>query len=147
MSKPKYYDRAKAGKAARPHYAIAKQGLRHVFIRDLRLMARIGTRPKERQGPQPLIINLDLAVWEGGPTASLKDVVCYEAAIGSVKRIIGQGHIDLVETLAEQIAEACLVDSRVASVRVRIEKPKAVRGAKGAGVEIERSREQCLKKS
>ena len=55
-----------------------------------------------------------------------------------MKAIIAAGHINLVETLAERIADFCLSDRRVAAARVRVEKSGAVVEAAGVGVEIER---------
>ncbi|MED5564931.1 MAG: dihydroneopterin aldolase, partial [Pseudomonadota bacterium] len=48
------------------------------------------------------------------------------------------GHIDLVETLAEEIATRLLTDSRIIRLRIRLEKPEAIAEAAGVGVEIER---------
>jgi dihydroneopterin aldolase len=57
-----------------------------------------------------------------------------------VRGLIGAGHVNLVETLAERIAEACLHDLRVHAVRVRVEKLDVFPDAVSAGVEIERRR-------
>ncbi len=55
-----------------------------------------------------------------------------------IRDIVAAGHINLAETLAERIAEACFVDARVKTARVRVEKLHALPGAESAGVEIER---------
>jgi len=65
-------------------------------------------------------------------------VVSYEDIVFGIKRIIGAGHINLVETLAEQVAKLCLSDSRVSAARIRIEKLDVFREAGSVGVEIER---------
>ena len=57
-----------------------------------------------------------------------------------VDAIIAEGHVNLVETLAERIAAACLKDRRVMAARVRIEKPEIIPNARSVGVEIERAR-------
>ena len=49
-----------------------------------------------------------------------------------------RSHINLAETLAEKILEACLADKRVKSAKVRVEKLHALKSAQAAGVEIER---------
>ncbi len=54
--------------------------------------------------------------------------------------MIAEGHIRLIETLAERIATACFADSRVKTARVRVEKLHALSNAESAGVEIERTR-------
>ena len=57
-----------------------------------------------------------------------------------VRGIVAAGHVRLVETLAERIAEACLSDPRVHLARVRVEKLDIFADAASAGVVIERRR-------
>ena len=64
--------------------------------------------------------------------------MCYEKIADGVRAIVGQGHVKLVETLAENIAGVCLMDKRVHSLRVRVEKLDVFADAASAGVEIER---------
>lgn len=130
-----------AGSGRAFSYADAALGLRHVFVRDLRLQAGIGLYDHERGRKQTVIINLDLAVLEpAAPPVAHADVVCYDQVTQSVRALVEQGHVDLVETLAETIAELCLRDPRVARIRVRVEKPEAIPDAASAGIEIERTR-------
>lgn len=120
-------------------YANAESGLRHVFIRDLEMLAQIGIHGHERTKHQPIRINLDLAVEDSRPLDDRLDrVVDYEAIVLRIRALAGRGHVNLAETLAEAIAQACLEDGRVRTVRVRVEKLHAVPGAESAGVEIER---------
>lgn len=120
--------------------AQAERAWRHVFIRDFTLEARIGVYPDERERTQPIRVNLDMAVCETAPDLrdDLTNVVCYERIADDIRAIVGSGHVNLVETLAERIAAASLGDARVRRVRVRVEKLDAIPGALGAGVEIER---------
>lgn len=120
--------------------ADARQRIRHVFVRDLVVPALIGIHAHEKNGRQRLRINLDLAVREGdgGLDDDLRNVVCYESLVDGVKRIIDRGHVGLVETMAEAVAEMCLTDGRVRSARVRIEKLDIFDNAESVGVEIER---------
>ena len=120
--------------------ADARANVRHVFIRDLVLPCLIGVHSHERKAPQSICINLDLAVREGDGELgdTLSNVVCYEEISNSVRDIVSQGHVNLVETLAETIAAMCLKDQRVRSARVRIEKLDVFKDAASAGVEIER---------
>ena len=69
---------------------------------------------------------------------TLSEVVCYEAISKRIKHIIAQGHVDLVETLAEQIADDLLATFPIQRLNVRIEKPEAISEAAGVGIEIER---------
>ena len=121
--------------------ADAALAVRHVFIRNLEVLAKIGVRGHERGKLQPVRLNVDLAVED---VAQLEDrldtVVDYGEITRKIRAIVDKGHINLAETLAERIAKACFDDSRVKSARVRVEKLHAVPGAESAGVEIERHR-------
>ena len=130
-----------------PRIASSARALRHVFLRDLVLGASIGVHPHEHAAPQRVRINIDLGVEDdGGRRLSrprvgrdeLSRVVDYEKVADAARAIVGAGHVRLVETLAERIAEACLADRRVHVVRVRVEKLDIFADATSAGVEIER---------
>jgi dihydroneopterin aldolase len=120
--------------------ADGRAGLRHVFVRDLVVPCSIGVHRHERAAEQRVRINLDLAVREGERPLGdrLEDVVCYEKIVAGVSAIVGRGHVNLVETLAEDIAAMCLEDPRVRSARVRVEKLDILPNADSVGVEIER---------
>jgi dihydroneopterin aldolase len=64
--------------------------------------------------------------------------VCYEEVVSGMRRLVAAGHLNLVETLAEQIATLCLEDRRVRVARVRVEKLDVFADATSVGVEIER---------
>jgi 7,8-dihydroneopterin aldolase/epimerase/oxygenase len=125
--------------------ARAGSGFRRVFLRDLVLSASIGVYPHEHTARQRIRINLDLNVDDETAQAGLMvgpdelaRVVDYEKIATRVRSIVAAGHTRLVETLAERIAEACLIDRRVRTVRVRVEKLDVFTDAASAGVEVER---------
>lgn len=113
---------------------------RLVFLRDLQLDANIGIYEEEKNRHQPICVNLTMDVLE--PTNPLSDdpadVVCYNRIAKGVEAIIAEGHIMLVETLAERIAALCLAHPMVSGVWVRVEKTQAIKKAAAAGVEIYR---------
>ena len=122
--------------------ADAEALIQHVFIRDLTLTALIGVYSYEKENPQPIRINLDLAVKEN-TTANedrLAEVVSYEDIANGVRNLVASGHVNLVETLAQRIADMCFDHHRVQAVRVLIEKLAVFEDAASAGVEIERYR-------
>jgi dihydroneopterin aldolase len=122
-------------------FADAARAIRHVFIRNLELLAQIGVHGHEQGKPQPIRINIDLAVEDAAVLADKLDVVVdYEAITNRVRALVAAGHINLAETLAERIATVCFEDARVRTARVRVEKLHALPGAESAGVEIERYR-------
>lgn len=111
-----------------------------IFVRDLELPSLIGVHRHERDGRQRVRINLELDV-EGEPARlgdRLANALNYETLVGRVRRIVGAGHVNLVETLAEQIAQVCLEDRRVRRALVRVEKLDVFADAASVGIEIER---------
>ena len=129
-----------AGNVAPLRIADARNSLRHVFIRDLILNCTIGIHAHEKDGPQRIRINLDLAVAEGDQPINddISNVTCYEKLAAGIKSIVARGHVNLVETLADEIAEMSLANRRVQTARVRIEKLDIFENAGSVGVEIER---------
>lgn len=111
---------------------------RIVFVRNLVLDAYIGVYDSEQGVTQPVRIDMEVEVIEpSAPVADqLEDVMCYNKLTQGVKEIIAEGHIKLVETLAERIAGLALAHPLALSVRIRIEKPNAIEEAGAAGVEI-----------
>jgi 7,8-dihydroneopterin aldolase/epimerase/oxygenase len=121
--------------------ADAERAVRHVFIRNLELLAQIGVHGHEKGKMQPVRINVDLAVEDAALLEDKLDlVVDYGAITRKIRGLIGKGHINLAETMAERIATLCFEDERVKTARVRVEKLHALPGAESAGVEIERKR-------
>lgn len=122
------------------HVASASARLRHVFVRDLEVKTLIGIYEQEKAAPQRIIVNIDLSVLEGSGDDDISHVVSYEIVVKKVEAIIAEGHINLIETMCEKVAAACLKDKRVMAARVRIEKPDIIPNARSVGVEIERVR-------
>ncbi len=120
--------------------ADAKLGIRHVFIRDLEMTCIIGVHAHEKRGPQRIRINLDVGVLEGEAPHSdqLENVLCYEDLVVRIRAIVADGTINLIETLAERVADICLQPALAKSARVRIEKLDVFADAASVGVEIER---------
>ena len=125
---------ARRGRGASPAYTM--------FVRNLVLPCFIGVHPHERELAQRVRINVDLAVADAIAAAGddIANVVAYEEIVFGAKRVIAAGHINLVETLAERVAELSLSDPRVLRARVRVEKLDVFKEAESVGVEIERMR-------
>ena len=120
--------------ATRP--APARVIVTKVFVRGLKVEAWIGVYDHEHGRQQPLVIDVELDV-AASHCEQLGDTVNYETILQSAQAIAAEGHIDLVETFAERLAQACFDDGRVTRARVRVEKPLALAPyAAAAGVEI-----------
>jgi len=137
MSKARTDRTAKAVRAASATESL--RGESRVFVRDLMMTAKIGLHQHERLAGQRIRVNLDLTVADSGPIDDDYDnVVCYGGLVTGLRRVVGAGHVNLAETLAERIADMCLADRRVLSARVRVEKLDVFPEATSVGVEIER---------
>lgn len=121
-------------------YADAVRGTRHVFVRGLEVQSVVGVHAHEKRAAQRLVVGVDMTVREnrGGHHDRLDKVLDYGETVRRIQAICRNGHVNLIETLAERIAESCLEDRRVLAVRVRIEKPDAVPECTAVGIEIER---------
>jgi len=107
-----------------------------VFVTGLKLEAEIGVYAHEKGQAQPLLVDVELDVPAAG-AEQLSDTVNYETVLEAARALAAEGHIELVETFAERLAQACLTDPRVTRARVRVEKPQALAPhAAAAGVEI-----------
>lgn len=113
-----------------------------VIINDLRVRGIIGIHHRERERPQDIIINIVLFadLRKAGETDDIGDCVNYQIIAEDVRTHAERAKRLTVEALAADIADLCLRVAGVERVRVRVEKPDAIKYARAAGVEIERSR-------
>ncbi|GAB3195386.1 dihydroneopterin aldolase [Nocardioides hungaricus] len=81
----------------------------------------------ERRAGQVFLVDLVLGVDTAPAAASddLHDTVDYGSLVASVKAAVEKDPVDLIETLAQRIADVCLLDDRVEWVRVTVHKPDA----------------------
>jgi dihydroneopterin aldolase len=112
--------------------------LDRIFVHDFVLDVEIGVYTHEKGVTQRVRFSVDVDIRP--TTANLNDdihrALDYDHIIGGIKSIIARGHINLVETLAEEVASLCLEHPRAGRVTVRIEKLDKEPGA--VGVEIVR---------
>ena len=113
-----------------------------VFVHDLVLDAEIGVYTHEKGVTQRARFSVDIEVTPASQAIDdqIERVLDYDTIIATIKTIVAEGHINLVETLADEIATRCLAHPRAASVKVKIEKLDKEPGA--VGVEIVRRRER-----
>jgi FolB domain-containing protein len=113
-----------------------------IFIKELLVRGVIGVGEDERKQPQDIIISITLFTDTSicGQTDSINDTANYRTIAKRVYAHTERIARYTVEALAADIAAICLEVPQVDSVRVRVEKPGAVRFSQSVGVEIERSR-------
>ena len=115
-----------------------------VFIRDLVARGIIGLNDWEREKPQEILINIVLFtdLHRAGRSDDIQDSVNYRTVAKKALLHAETAGRLTVEALAADLARICLEEPGVQQVRVRVEKPGAVRFSASVGVEIERTREE-----
>ena len=111
-----------------------------IYLHDLKIETVIGIYDWERRIKQTVCIDLDMAsdIRKAAASDSIDDTLNYKAVAKRLITFVGESQFQLVETLAERVAEIVLNEFRVPWVRVRINKTGAVRYAGDVGVIIER---------
>jgi FolB domain-containing protein len=114
-----------------------------VFITDLIARGVIGVNDRERAQPQDILINIVLftSTQKAGQSDDVLDSVDYSIVAKKVRAHAETVRRLTVEALAADLAQLCLDEPGVEKVRVRVEKPGAVRFSRSVGVEIERAKD------
>ncbi len=98
-----------------------------VALRGLKARGHHGVLPKEREEGQTFIVDvtLGLDIRSAAATDDLAKTVHYGIVAEEVVAVVKGEPVDLVETLAEHIAQACLKHDGVQEVEVCVHKPDA----------------------
>jgi dihydroneopterin aldolase len=114
-----------------------------IYLHDLRIDTVIGIYDWERRVKQAVILDLDMAVdiRAAAVSGNITDTLDYKKVAKRVINYVGNTDFQLVETLAERVAEIILTEFNVGWLRLRINKKGAVRGAIDVGVIIERGKQ------
>jgi (5-formylfuran-3-yl)methyl phosphate synthase len=112
-----------------------------VFVRDLVVPVEIGAYGFERGHTQRVRFNVDVDVASVAGPDDMRAVFSYDVVMDAIKILLAAGHVELVETLAERLAESVLLHERVRAVTVQVEKLDVVPpGSVGVKIRRERSR-------
>jgi dihydroneopterin aldolase len=111
-----------------------------IFIRELAVETVIGIFDWEREIKQTVLFDLELPCdcARAARSDAVGDTLDYKALTKRVIAFVEQSEFQLVETLAERVAQLVLEEFDVAWVRLRLNKRGALRGAVDVGVAIER---------
>jgi dihydroneopterin aldolase len=113
-----------------------------IFLREIRLDARIGIYKREKTITQTVELDLDIALPDDRVFTSGKvaDTIDYAVVIERIRATLVEQHYGLVENLAEHVAQIILREFHAPWVRVSIAKVGAQRNARRVGVVIERGK-------
>ena len=104
---------------------MAPDGNRRLFIRDFRLQVSIGIHDFEKEGPQTVVVNVDLllAPADRAHNDRIANVLNYDTVHDGITRLAGSRHFNLQEALVDAILDLCLAQPGVIEARVSTEKP------------------------
>lgn len=112
-----------------------------IFIEALRLDACIGVFDHEYGTTQRVQLDLEIDLTsQVDAEYTLSNIVRYDRVVEDIRELISAGHIELVETMAERVADIVLGYDGVDRVSVRVSKLAAISEAKGVGIKISRPR-------
>lgn len=98
-----------------------------IALRGLRVRGRHGVLAEERRDGQDFLVDAVLEV-DARPAArsdDLRDTVDYGALAHRLAEVVAGEPVDLLETLADRLAQVCLADARVRAVELTVHKPSA----------------------
>ena len=108
-----------------------------VLVKNLILKASVGIYPKEKIRKQKVRFNISITATDNIKTKNdISEFVSYEDVIKNVKNIINRGHIPLIENLAQNIAEKCLINKRILKIEIMIEKLETFKETESVGIKI-----------
>ncbi|MCZ7591493.1 MAG: dihydroneopterin aldolase [Kiritimatiellae bacterium] len=114
-----------------------------IHIRDLALRCIIGIFPEERRERQDVIVNMILAgdFSAAGKSDDIADAVDYKTINKRIIELVESSEFNLIETLAERIAEQCLAHPKVREATVTLDKPGALRFTRSVALEVTRKKD------
>jgi len=108
-----------------------------VLVKNLILKASVGIYPKEKIRTQKVRFNISITANDNIKTKNdISEFVSYEDVIKNVKNTINRGHTPLIENLAQNIAEKCLINKRILKIEIMIEKLETFKEAESVGIKI-----------
>lgn len=116
---------------------------RRIFFSQLALDARIGILEHELRATQPLHIDaeIDVDVIQQVHDQNIQTVLDYRLLRNAIVQECTQAHVNLLETLIEQVVERLLAEfAEISRVKIRISKPNAFSDCAAVGIELQRSR-------
>ncbi len=112
---------------------------RRLFLRNYEVMSNIGVHDFEKKGEQRVLFNVELFIplAESTPVSDqLSEVVDYDFIRDTIVTRIGQGHVQLQETLCDDIARTLLAHPKVRAVQISTQKPDVYPDCEAVGVEV-----------
>ena len=117
-----------------------------ILIHDLRFRCIVGVNEEERHEKQDVVaqIALDIDLRQAGRTDALEDTVDYKALKKEILAMAERSAFQLIEALAQSIAEICLARERVERARRRLGRHRGARLGVGGRRRLQHPRRQSI---
>ena len=115
---------------------------RTVLIKDFIVNEIIGIHQHEKNNKQKIIFNIVINVDKTviPDEGNLSSIIDYEKITNKLEKLTKYKKYNFLESLAEDSFKEIFKDERINSVKIKIEKPDAIKNAKSVGVEVFKSR-------
>jgi len=115
---------------------------RTVFIKDFIIQEIIGIHEHEKTKKQKIKFNIVVDVNQNTvpDEKDIKSIVDYEKITNKLENLVKNKKYNFLESLAEDSFKEIFEDKRINSVKIKIEKPDAIKNADSVGVEVFKSR-------
>ncbi|HSD52807.1 MAG TPA: dihydroneopterin aldolase [Burkholderiales bacterium] len=113
-----------------------------LYLRNVRLEAKVGIYKRERGTTQPVALDLDIALPTGRvfATGKVADTIDYAVLVGRIRAELAERRFGLVEELAAFVADLVLNEFQAPWVRVSVAKLGILKDVRLVGVTIERGK-------
>ncbi len=116
-----------------------------IYLEQLEIETIIGVYDRERTNGQKIYIDLEMAtdISTAGTSDHLKDALDYHAIAKRITECVEASHFQLIEALAEHIANLLLEEYKITWLKLKLAKPGAIENAYSAGIIIERGEQHA----
>ena len=113
-----------------------------IFLKKLEIETVIGIWEWEKRLLQKVVFDLELStdIKVAAASDSIDDALDYKAVTKRIKTIADEHQFELIETLAETVAQTILEEFDIAWLNLKVSKPLAIRDSENVGLIIERTK-------
>jgi len=107
-----------------------------IKIKNLQCQGVIGIHEEERKAPQPIIVNMEINYnsRQAAKSDNIDEAVDYDDICKQVSKIISDSKFNLLETLAETLADKITQDKRIKKLQIELDKPNAIDNAASVSI-------------
>jgi len=115
---------------------------RTVFVKDFFIEEVIGFYKHEKEKKQKIIFNIVLDIDQSAipDEKDIKSIVDYEKITNKLENLTKSKKYNFLESLAEDSFKEIFEDKRINSIKIKIEKPEAIKNAESVGIEVFKTR-------